>query len=209
MSKTKLIMSAFVAVLAFSALASASASAATAGWMVNGKLLSGSAALATTAKVDEKAKLSAAGVEIECTGENLNGVAPQITSAASGSATSLIFTGCVSKTATCTLGTTTIGTVPVIAEATLDGALGVLATFSPKTKTTFTTIEYLGANCALEGIQPVTGKAVVLDPTGQDEATSQLIKVTSASTLKVGSSAATLTGSALLKLASGEPWSFL
>jgi hypothetical protein len=209
MSRIKLIMSAFVAVLAFSALASGSASAATAGWMLSGKLVSGSVALATTAKVDKKAKLVADGIEIECTSEVLNGVAPQITSPASGSATSLEFTGCVSRSGACTLGSTVIGTVPITAEATLDGALGVLATFSPKTKTTFTTIEYIGASCALVGVQPVTGKVVVLDPTGQDEAASQLIEVTAASSLKVGSSAATFTGSALLKLASGEPWSFL
>jgi hypothetical protein len=209
MSRMKLIMSAFVAVLAFSALVSGSAPAATAGWMVNGKLLSGTAALATTAKVDEKAKLVADGVEIECTGETLNSVAPQIASPTSTSATSLIFTGCRSATSTCTLGSATIGTVPVIAETTLDGALGITATFSPKTKTTFATFEYVGASCALEGIQFVTGKMVMLDPTGQDEAASQLIKATSASTLKVGGSSATITGSALLKLATGEPWSFL
>jgi hypothetical protein len=45
-------------------LASVPASAATAGWMINGKLLTGTAALATAAKVDEKAKLIADGVEI-------------------------------------------------------------------------------------------------------------------------------------------------
>ena len=47
-------MAAFVAVLALSALASAT----TAGWMVNGKMLEGSKAQATTAAVDETVTLT-------------------------------------------------------------------------------------------------------------------------------------------------------
>jgi prolyl oligopeptidase PreP (S9A serine peptidase family) len=212
MSKAKMIIPTLIAVVAFSALASASASAATAGWMVGGTLLSGSEALATTAAVDENGKLLASGITIECKGSTLNGVAPEIKSPNTGSATSLIFTQCQSKTESCTITPEELKTVPLNVEATLEGALAVVATFTPKTKTTFATIEYKGEDCALEGLDAVTGKAKVLAPTGQDERTLQLINAitTEASgELKDGSSPATLTGSALLKLASGKPWSFL
>jgi hypothetical protein len=96
-----------------------------------------------------------------------------------------------------------------VGEATLEGATAATLTFSAKTKTTLATIGYVGESCALSGVQPVTGKFVMLAPMAQVEATSHLAKATSASSLKSGSSAAMLTVSALLKLASGEPWSFL
>jgi hypothetical protein len=215
MSKIKMIVTTLIAVLAFSALASASASAATAGWMVGGTQLTTTAALATTAQVDESGTLTvpSSKVTIECKGNTLNGLAPQIESAGTdnkGSASSLEFTGCKSTTSTCTIASEKIGTVPINAEATLEGTLGVKVIFTPKTTKVFTTIEYIGSECSLAGIKPVKGKATVKAPTGQDENTLQLIEAaTGAGELEVGSSEAQLKGSALLKLASGLPWSFL
>jgi hypothetical protein len=214
MSKAKMITSTLIAVVAFSALVSASASAATAGWMVGGTLLNGTRALATTAAVDEAGvlKSSAADVEIKCKANTLNGIAPEIQSPNTGQATSLEFTECEALTANCTIGSSTIGTVPISVEATLEGALAVVATFKPKTKATFATFEFTGSNCATAGINGVTGTVKVLAPTGQDERTLQLINsiATEASgELKILSSPASLLGSILLKLASGEPWSFL
>jgi len=214
MSKAKMIITTLIAVVAFSALISASASAATVGWMVGGKLLSGSAKLATTAKVDERGllKSSAANVELECTGNTLNGVAPEITSPNTGMASDLEFTSCKALTANCTISSSTVTTVPVTVEATLEGTAAVIATFKPKTKATFATFEFTGSKCASEGLNAVTGTAKVLAPTGQTENTLQQINAiaTEASgELKVASSPASLAGSALLKLASGEPWSFL
>jgi hypothetical protein len=207
-----MIVTTLIAVFVFSALASASASAATAGWMVGGTQLTTTAALATTAKVDQKGTLEvpSAEVTIKCEGSTLNGVAPQIGPGNMGSATSLVFTVCESTTSTCTIGSPTIGTVPILAEATLEGALGVKVIFTPKTTKVFTTIDYIGEKCALEGVKPVKGKATVKAPTGQDENTLQLIEAaTTSGELEVGSSEAILKGSALLKLASGQPWSFL
>jgi len=211
MSKVRIIMAACLGVLAFSALASASASAATPGWMVGGTLLSGSEKLATTAAVDEKGVLKGAGVTITCEGKTLNGLEPKIESTNKGSATTLEFTVC-SAAAPCKVSPETIKTEPVSVEATLEGALAVLATFSPKTGTLFSTVTFSGSECALEGAQPITGHAKVLAPTGQDERTLQLIKaITTEATneLKIGNGAASLTGAALLKLASGKTWSFL
>jgi hypothetical protein len=214
MSKAKMIITTLIAVMAFSALASGSASAATAGWMVGGKLLSGSAALATTAKVDEfgKLKSSAANISLECTGSTLNGASPEIKSPSTGAASSLEFTGCKALTPNCTIGSPAISTVPITVEATLEGTAAVIATFKPKTKAVFATFEFTGTNCAALGLDAVTGTARVLAPNGQTENTLQLINAiaTEASEeLKVASSPASLAGSALLKLASGEPWSFL
>jgi len=214
MSKAKMIITTLIAVFALGALASASASAATAGWMVNGTLLSGSTPLATTAKVDQSGflKSSAANVELECSGTTLNGVAPEITSPSKGSASSLIFTSCIALSPNCTIGSSEIKTVPLLAEVTLEGVLAVIATFKPETKSVFATFLFNGEKCAAEGLNAVTGTAKVLAPTGQDERTLQQINAIAtevSNELKVGSSAAELKGSALLKLASSLEWSFL
>jgi len=214
MSKVKILIMAFVAVLALSALASASASASTAGWMVNGKLLTGSetAALATTAVVDENAKLTANTITIECEGKTLNGINPKIEAGNMGSATSLVFTECKSISEKCKISSTEIGTVPLLAEATLEGTLGTKVLFSPQSGTTFATIKYEKGTgtCSLEGLKPVTGKVTVTAPTGQDENTLQQIEAaTPEGELKIGTASATLKGKALLKLATGQPWSFL
>jgi len=219
MSKVKVIIAAFVAVLALSALASASASAATAGWLVNGTLLTGTqtAALATTAAVDQNGVLKFKGITVTCTGTTLNGVTPLIEASGNkGSAGSLGFTGCSGGGENCTLALadSSIGTLPVVTgEVTLEGTLGVQATFKAKTGTLFTTLKFEGASCAIASeVQPVKGTAHATGPTGQDSNVLQLLSVnaTSASEeLKVGSSAASLIGSALLKLASSLPWSFM
>jgi len=209
MPKIRLMLAAWVAVLACGAVVSASASATTPSWMVNGKNLTTTKALATSAVVDESAVLEASGVTVTCTG--LNGVAPTLEPGNMASATKLEFTGCTASSP-CSISKNTISTVPLLAEATLEGSLAVVATFKPQTGTLFTTIEFLGSQCALEGNQPVTGKAKVLAPTGQDERTLQLINAITVPTSKelfVGSAGAKLSGSALLKLQSSEPWSFL
>lgn len=209
MSK-KLIMTICVGMLTLSAFALASS--ASAQWMVNGTTLAGTQTLANTAKVDENGKLKAAGVTIECIAANLEGTGPQIEAGDKGSVTSLIFKGCTSITPTCTIGSETIQTVPITATATLGTAPAVNVAFVPKTKTIFATIKFNGAECALLGIQPVTGKAKISAPTGQTESVLQQIvaNVSEASgELKVGSSAAELKGAALLQLSNSAKWNFL
>jgi hypothetical protein len=97
-------------------------------------------------------------------------------------------------------------------EATLEGVLAVVVTLNPKTKSIMATFAFEGSKCASAGVNAVTGTAKLLLPTGQDERTLQLVNsiATKASgELKVASSAAQLKGSILVRLASGEPWSFL
>jgi hypothetical protein len=180
--------------------------------MVGGTNLTTTAALATTAAVDKEARLSFSGTTIACSGRTLNGVGPMIQSSNKGSASGLGFTGCASLAGEkCQLVGTTINTLAVSVEATLDGPLAVSATFTPKTGTLFTTLLFNGMTCAIaEEVQGVTGHVAVLAPTGQDERAAQQINVATAGTeLFVGEESWTLEGSALLKLASGLPWSFL
>jgi len=219
MSKAKLVVAAFFAVLAFSALASSTASAATAGWLVNGTLLTGTqtAALATTAFVDEKGILTfgtgEGEIKITCSSSTLRGENPKIEASGNkASATSLIFEECtVTSTGECTLATTSIGTLPLTTEVTLDGPLAVQGTFKPPVNT-FATFKLNGTNCAAAGVNPVKGTAPWLAPTGQDERTLQLLSVNitkAQNVLQVGSAAASLSGSLLLKLASLLGWSFM
>jgi hypothetical protein len=207
-----MIAAASVAVLALSMVASASASAATAGWMVGGTQLVGSAAVATTAAVDEVYKASAGGLEVECSGATLNNVKPEISAANKGTSASIVFTGCKSLTKSCAISKSEIATVPVTIEVTLEGALGVSSTFSPQSGTLINTFKFEGEACSVAGLKAVTGKATTSTPVGQDEHTLQLSSVNTSATsaeLKLGASAASVSGSSLLKLASGLPWSFL
>jgi hypothetical protein len=211
MSRLKSVMWASLAVLVLGALASTPALATTAGWMANGTLLSGSKALETAAKVDQEFVLSGAGLTIKCTGSTLNAVAPTISSPNKGSASSITFTSCKAS-APCELATTSIGTAPVATETTLEGTLATITTIKPSTGTRLSTFEVLGETCAAAGMIAVNGQDKLLSPEGQDENTQQLIKsiTTEASKeLFIGKSAASLTGSALLRLCSGERWSLL
>jgi hypothetical protein len=208
MPKVKLVMMTCIAALAFSALASASASAATPGWMVNGKLLAHgeSAKFSPNTTVLENFQLTAAGVTVTC--ETLKVKNGSITGLTLALAESLEFGQCKANN-NCAVEEN-ISTVPILThEVTLDGTLAAKATFIPETKTTFATINFTNPLCALLGVQPVTGKATVLAPTLQDERVTQQININSSGELKVGSSAATLKGIADFKLENGLPWSFL
>jgi len=220
MSKAKLMVAAFFAVLALGALASSTASAATVGWLVNGTLLTGTqtAAIATTAFVDEKGILAfgegEGEVKITCSSSTLGGVSPQIEATNKGSASSLIFEGCEStSTGECKLVSgKSIGTLPITTEVTLDGPLAVQGVFKPKSGTTFATIKLEGTNCAESGKVGIKGTAPWLAPTGQDERTLQLLSVNitkEQNVLQVGSLAASLKGSILLALVSLKGWSFM
>ena len=114
----------------------------------------------------------------------------------------------------CTLsdGDKEIGTTPILSESTLEGALGVRSTFTPKTGSILATIKFEGESCSGSGVKAITGSLVTSSPTGQDEHVQEILSLNTtatAGTLKFSSGAATLSGSALLKLAGSEPWSYL
>jgi hypothetical protein len=210
MSRLKLTITICAEALIIAAFASIPASAVTAGWMVKGAALTGTKALASTAAVDENWLLKSAGVTISCNGSTVNGIGPEIQAPHGGMTTKIELNGC-SANENCAV-TQTIGTTPLAIEFTLDGTSAALATFLPKTKTSLATIEMKGEQCAVLGVQNVTGKVHALLPTGQEEGTLQRVKVNvpeSSGEVKVGSSAGEIKGSALPQLATHEPWSFL
>jgi hypothetical protein len=197
--------------MALGVLVPMSASAATAGWMVNGAKLAGSAALATTARVDEEGVFRGEGTNITCEGKTLNSIAPEIKAPNTGAASALEYTGCRAEMP-CELSSPTIKSSPVTEEATLEGVLAVVATFKPTTGTLFTTIKLEGSECGLAGEASITGQFKVLAPLGQDEGTlGQINSITTEASreLKTGNNPLSVDGSALLQLAHGELWSFL
>ena len=199
------------AVLVLGVAALPATPAAAAGWRVAGTNLSGSEPIANPTKVDESFVLSSApaGISISCTGLDVeNGT---IEPPNKDSASSLVLTSCKGNPV-CPLSNERIKTAAVLSEATLEGALAISVVFRPESGTRFAEIEFEGAECSLAGCQPVTGTARALGPKGQDEHTLQLLTATateSSKELKIGSSVASLKGSALLELESHKPWSLL
>lgn len=184
MFKLNLVVLASLAALTLGA--SASASASTAGWMLNKSMLSGSKGLMKKEPPPSEVKFSAAGAAGQCASTTLEGALIQ--SPNQGSATSITFNGCEAEEP-CTLGSNTVTTVPVtLSEITLEGTLAVRGKIKPSTKNVFATVQFLGATCALLGVQPITGAVKVLDLTGQHEAVLQQVLVDDNKELKLGSS---------------------
>jgi len=211
MFRARLVLSMFVAVLGFAALNSASASATTPGWMLNGTMLSaegGSAPLATEAIVDEKFELSTTETNVSCTKALLDdGLIKETNDILIGN---ILFSGCATGTVNCKVPEA-IGTVPILIEATLDTGTNVKGIAKPESGTTFATIKFSGEACAISGTKGATGDAEVLGDEGQIEKTDQLILGVQAATglLKFASNAASFKGAALLLLANSKGWSFL
>lgn len=209
MSKARL--TAVTCALAIAITAIAAASAGAAGWYVNGRLLSGSAALSETARVvGSKTSLEGGGLKIECIGEHLNLAAPKLESPNKGSASSVEFTDCVGV-GSCSLTGTTVKTEPLSFEAELSGSDAARVTFKPTTGTLFASVKFQGEECATPGKTPVTGKVTTEAATGQEGAELHTLKslaTAGSGELKLGSSTATLEAEAELSLASEENWGF-
>ncbi len=217
MFKIKVVLTAFLVVLAVNAVATSSASA---GWVVEGtELAEGSkAALATTAKVTTATILSMPSLKtkITCKGSLLKGETAEIIGTTTLKAKSLTFEGCETlepKTG-CELESQpkSIPTNPLVA-TTVAGATfpenGL--TFTAQTKTVLANIAFKEKNtCALEGEEPVKGAVTLNLPTGEEELSAQTIQglgSTENNSLEVGGTKAYIeNGAAILKLASGNKW---
>jgi hypothetical protein len=219
MSRTKLLIAACFAVFALVALASASASAATAGWDVNGTLLSGTVPLLSTALVLQEGVLKVeAGetLEIKCKAHEVLFNEGLLRSPDGITAKDVTFHGCqtVGSSAEKCMIPDLILTVAVHGLASLEGPLNTLIKVLPQTKTTFATIKFgnaVGSECALLGTEAVTGGLDLLLHEGFDPATLHLALAFSLTgSLKIGSSNAVLEGlDADLRLASGLRWNYL
>lgn len=220
MSRMKVVLMALLATFALSAVAASSASA---DWFVEGALLLGLAKLASTAKVDQNASLlvvtGTTHVTVVCSGSVLSGVGAEIFGRDKGSATSLTFEGCstTAPVTKCILTNqpTSIKTEPIEATATLGPASPeVRVTFKPKTKNLFASIPFDSSNtCALSAPEPVKGSVTIGAPIGRTESADQPIQGLGSvenNSLEVGAGnkAFISGGKALVRLETGEKWSF-
>jgi hypothetical protein len=212
MSRTRVVLVVTTTVLVLGGVVAGSAAAAMSGWRIKGTVLVGSAAVATTAAPVEAGEAAVGSSVIVCRG-NLWGTSPQIESANKASASSLKYSECEVEDGECSLASgSTIGSVPAVAEFTLDGTSGAQAGFKARTGNVLATVRLEGSGCAETGKIFVTGAVHTSIAENPGEATLQLVEmnVTAASReLEVGSNGISAHGAALLKLASSLPWGFL
>ena len=152
-----------------------------------------------------------AGIVIECTAHEVVINGGEIVAPDELRAKDLTFKTCSANGANCTLAENTILTLALHGLAELHGTLGTLIKALPLPSKTFAAIDFEGATCALQGIQPITGTVDILAPEGRDPKLLQLVNVFSLTgSLKVGSSEGKLLGlHADLRLVSDETWNFL
>lgn len=196
-----------LAIVAFSCCAPARAS--TAGWMVGGTQLLGTAKI-KTADVASYSEVSIPGVAVRCEGSSIEVEGGVIRSAASLELPRIVFKGCKSTAEACQLPGSTIETDPLLgAGITLDGSLAIKGALLAKP--TFMALEFQGEECALAGtVVAIKGSVDFLASGGQDERASQLILMFSLpNQLKVASSEANFHFHGSLALESNSPWRFL
>ncbi len=189
------------AAVVLSAIGAASASA---GWWVAGTQLSGSAALASTAKVTEALKLTTGETKetkLECTGTTLNVSKGEIASPNKLAASGLTFTGCKTPVAGCT-APSSLGTVPVLAsELAHEGNLTEdRLKIAPASGTILATFAFTGETCALSGTQSLKG-TVAAKTLAEERQADPLALLSESGQLKLGSVEAKLTALAELELA--------
>ncbi len=215
MSRAKLLVAAGFAVLAFSAMAVSTASAA---WDVNGTLLVGTAALAN-ALVLSFGELKSAGVEIQCQAHEIEIKNGFIREPDEVLAEGLTFHSCkvLNAETECKLSSETIATLPIHGLAVLDEGkvLNTLILILPLPSKTFSVLKFEGEKCALLGIQPITAnKNPAIDLLVHEGGVPLLLHLVLAFSLKeslhLGSNEATLEGlDADIRLANDQTWAFL
>jgi hypothetical protein len=216
MCRAKAVATAVFAVFAASSLA---ASSATATWLVGGSPLTGTAALATSAVVDEPTKLLVPdfGLVITCSGAALGLVGPRIEGTDKGFVSSLRFLACnvTQPPSGCALEETnqTIATLPLLALASKATGEEDRITLTPETKRGFAEIAFNPFDeCNMENPLLVAGSVKVGVPTGQLELLNQALVDLGSSennSLEASAHKAYLAGGrALLKLQSDRSWGF-
>ena len=186
-------------------------------WHINASELAESEtrALSSIATTDAGTILNtpALPLKLTCKGP-LSAATPLIAAPNLATAASLTFTECsVIEPTTCKLASTEIKTTPV--EATASTATGIADHLSFKTTSKhFAEFILEGSSCSISGKKAATGTVVLKAPTGQAEKTAQAIEglgslEQGADSLQVANDPAYLEGGkTLLKLETGEPWSF-
>lgn len=203
------------AIIASSAFAAATTTAKP--WVVNGSVLSGSktaeAEIVSGTKAQFATTVSGTAVELEATGIGCSGCSLVNTSGSAMGSGELVFSGVtVAKPAGCSVAST-ITTKPLTVEADYESGSIVYVKFEPTAgaEKGFATVELTGASCPIGTAIVPKGTVFVqaANTTGtyaasQKVTSSAAINTTAGGTLHVGTEAASLTGSALFKLSSGE-----
>jgi hypothetical protein len=219
MPRVKLLLVASLAVFMFMpALATASTGGQ---WLVNGKALLAGETLALLPKAlvlrpkEGVLKVLVAGgsIEVGCEGEQVDLEEGKIIGPDGILVKKLTFHLCkILNSASCTLGSELLSTVPIHGLASLDlpGSLNAYILLLPETKNTLATIKFEGETCAILGTQSVTGNASLLIHGALHEVLSHLVLAFSLpKALKFGSSEADLEKIDFdLVLSQHENWSF-
>jgi hypothetical protein len=217
MSRIKVL---FLALLAVTAVSVAAVSSASAIWMVGGTNFHGIAALATNAVVHEPAKLLVPSLEhltITCSGSSLDLVEPRIEALDKFYIQEIKFLACNTSKKNCALEVTnqTIGTLQLLALATLGPGESVILNVTPETKNTAGQISFSEANtCALAGEQVLRGSLRIASLDGQLELLTHSFEGLSSvenNSLEIGggNKVYLIGGDELLRLQSDSKWSFL
>jgi hypothetical protein len=210
MPKAKLLVAACFALFALSVPATANA-----GWIVSGKALAAgeSKPLATHALVltTGELKVLTANFAIKCSGHEVGIEGGKIVGTDGILVKSISFKACKGSNTCTNLENEEIKTVPIHGKAILDGTLNAYISLLPETKTTFATIKFIDAECALLGTQLVTGGASILVHEAAHEKIVHLgLAFSLPKALRVGSDEADLRGLSFdIALESNEPWSFV
>lgn len=217
MSRLKLVMLTIAALVAVSAVGSASASAAACKakgekfvYCSGGAVIESAASVEATVGASTLKSLNAkkeVTVEITCTGGSATGTVTGATSTAT-----IAYTGCaVVKPSTCT--TTATLTTKAITDALTNTSPPEDTFTGAGVSEEYIEIELKGASCALKGKHPVTGKQTcaldggVLATIEKEQETHTLNCAATGSKLKFGAEEATYSGTSTQKLASKAAWS--
>jgi hypothetical protein len=197
------------------AVLSLTAGSAQAGWLIGGKpLLSGSAAIATTASLDNPSTLSvpSLGLQLLCAGPSLwlqNGLQPPDLLIIQ----QLLLHNCLLQFPEgCRL--VTVGHTPWVALTFPVPGPVYHTVYRPKTKKILGEYQFEeNGKCALEGSVPLEGSYTVKNPSFSTESETHVFEdlgsvENNSLELGAGNKAYFTGGSELVKLASGSKWSF-
>ncbi len=201
----KAVMAGLVVVVAVSATAAGSASAAS--WYVGGTELASSAPLASTTALTEPITFNYLGVVTECSGIELKKA--DIAAHTGGEVEHFVFTGCVLKASGCSLEKGIIESKPLKVEAALGSKSPEDTVLLKPVKGEDFARFIINGTCIIAGESELQGKIKLVLPKGREEATQQEFRVNTAEKeLLWNDTSVHLIVGAKAKLESAKGWSF-
>ena len=201
----KAVLAGLVVVVAVSAMAAGSASAAS--WYVGGTELASSTPLASTTTLTEPITFNYLGVVTECSGIELKKA--NIAAHTGGEIEHFVFTGCVLEAAGCSIEKSRIESKPLKIEAALGSK-------SPEDTVVLKPVKgedfarfIIKGTCGIAGESELGGKIKLVLPKGREESAQQEFRVnTGENELLWNDTSVHLIAGAKAKLESAKGWSF-